>query len=44
MKTWNFKNLPISEQKYGKKNIDQACKNTVNNEFLIELAKRLADK
>ncbi|MDQ7983071.1 MAG: hypothetical protein REH79_02470 [Spiroplasma sp.] len=44
MKNLNFKNLPTSDGKYGKKNVDRAIESTKNNDFLIEVAKRLADK
>ncbi|MCL6429066.1 hypothetical protein LT335_00628 [Spiroplasma sp. JKS002669] len=44
MKKLNFKNLPNSNEKYGQKNIERAIESNKNNDFLIEVAKRLADK
>jgi|GEM_PF-2444756 len=44
MKNLNFKDFLVTNEKYGKKEIDRACKSTEANEFLIEVAKRLADK
>ncbi len=44
MKNLNFKDFLITNKKYGKEEIERACKSTETNEFLIEVAKRLANK
>lgn len=44
MKKFDFTKLPNSKSTYGKKNIEQGIENTKHNDFLIEIAKRLADK
>jgi len=40
----NFKDLPTSNEKYGEKNVNRAIESNKNNDFLIEVAKRLVDK
>lgn len=44
MKKFDFTKLPNTNSTYGKKNIEQGIKNKKNNDFLIEIAKKLVDK
>lgn len=44
MKKFNFSEVSTTDKKIDKKDIERATKNTKNNDFLIEVAKRLVDK
>jgi len=40
----NFKDLPNTNEKFSDKNIERAIESNKNNDFLIAIASRLADK